>query len=327
MMLIGRRAFGRVALGAALAPLLGACSKPTVHRIGVLTFGPQNPEDILFLTNPLREYGWVPGENLQAELRSGNWNQQRLRASAEELVAMKPDLIITSGTTATLAARDATRTIPIVFASGTDPVALGFAESLAHPGGNVTGYSNLSSEILAKRARLVHEALPGVKRIGLLLAAASTRLNEFLIGLTLEAYRSVGIEPMHIVVAMPYGAESLASAFAEAFRRQAQALEVLGAGPDLAAQITTATARKIPAIALGRPAIDDGCLLYMGINEQDRDKRVVAIVDKVLRGAKPADIPIEQPTRFTLTLNMKAAKALGIELPQAVLLRADEVIR
>ena len=274
---------------------------------------------------PLRELGWIEGRNLAVERRFANLQVDPLRPYAEELVRLKVEVILTFGTEAAFAAKNATTSIPIVLSSAGDPVGTGLVASLARPGGNITGYSIVSSEIEAKRAALIHELLPAAQRIALVVDP-SNRISGALRKRADEAFRSLGVQPIFIEATSE---QQLLDVPAEAVRQRAQALE-------MPAGITGASARRLMQSAIGyrlpivvpdRDLLEAGALMAFYPNTDDLGRRVAAIVDKILRGAKPADIPIEQPTRFTLLINLKTAKALGNTVPQSLLLRADEVIQ
>jgi len=323
-----RRTFvGAAAATLVVAPLEAmAQEKAKVRRIGFLA--PGAPGDRLDDADPrvpwapLRELGWVDGKNLVVEYRFGQHVQ--LPRLAQELVALKVELIVAGGTDASLAARDATKSIPIVMAPAGDPVGMGLVASLAHPGGNVTGYSLLTPELVAKRAALLREVRPDVRRIAVLLNA-NARLAGFMrkeVGL---AYQSMGIEPIFVEIKT---AQEFAEGIADAARRGAQGLEVVIGPPGMDWSEATAVVlrARLPTLTAEDEVFERGGLILLKVDDDDVPRRVAAIVDKILRGAKPADIPVEQPTKFRLAINLKTAKALGLTIPQSLLLRADEVI-
>ncbi len=326
--MIDRRSFVRLAVaGIALGSSVARAQTGTaMRRVGVLSIGPTDTEEERReLMIPLRELGWIEGRNLAVERRFANLQVDPLRPYAEELVRLKVEVILTLGTEAAFAAKNATTSIPIVLSSAGDPVGTGLVASLARPGGNITGYSIVSSEIEAKRAALMHELLPAAQRIALVVDP-SNRISGPLRKRADEAFRSLGVQPIFIEATSE---QQLLDVPAEAVRQRAQALE-------MPAGITAASARRLMQSAIGyrlpivvpdRDLLEAGALMAFYPNTDDRGRRVAAIVDKILRGAKPADIPIEQPTRFTLLINLNTAKALGITVPQSLLLRADEVIQ
>jgi ABC-type uncharacterized transport system substrate-binding protein len=319
-----RRAFvGAVAATLVVAPLEAmAKEKAKVRRIGFLAPGAREDFDYGDWA-PLRELGWVDGKNLVVEYRFGPHVQ--LPRLAQELVALKVELIVAGGTDASLAARDATKSIPIVMAPAGDPVGMGLVASLAHPGGNVTGCSLLTPELVTKRAALLREVRPDVRRIAVLLNA-NARLAGFMrkeVGL---AYQSMGIEPIFIEIKT---AQEFAEGIADAARRGAQGLEVVAypRGMDWTAATAVVIRTRLPILTADTEVFEGGALILLSADDDSVQSRVAAIVDKILRGAKPADIPVEQPTKFWLAINLKTAKALGLTVPQALILRADEVIQ
>jgi ABC-type uncharacterized transport system substrate-binding protein len=274
---------------------------------------------------PMRELGWIEGRNLAVERRFTNLQVDPLRPYAEELVRLKVEVILTFGTEAAFAAKNATTTIPIVLASAGDPVGTGLVASLARPGGNITGYSIVSSEIEAKRAALIHELLPAAQRVAVVVDP-SNRISGSLRTRADEAFRSLGVQPIFIEATSE---QQLLDVPAEAVRQRAQALEMpVGiTGASARRLMQSAIGYRLPIVVPDPDLLEAGALMGFHVNTDDRGRRVAAIVDKILRGAKPADIPIEQPTRFTLLINLKTAKALGITVPQSLLLRADGVIQ
>ena len=327
--MIDRRSFVRLAVaGIAVGSSVARAQTGTsMRRVGVLSIGPtETEEERRESMIPMRELGWIEGRNLAVERRFANLQVDPLRPYAEELVRLKVEVILTFGTEAAFAAKNATTSIPIVLSSAGDPVGTGLVASLARPGGNITGYSIVSSEIEAKRAALMHELLPAAQRIAVVVDP-SNRISGTLRKRADEAFRSLGVQPIFIEATSE---QQLLDVPAEAVRQRAQALEMPSGG------ISGASARRLTQSAIGyrlpivvgdRDLLEAGALMAFYPNTDDRGHRVAAIVDKILRGAKPADIPIEQPTRFTLLINLKTAKALGISVPQSLLLRADDVIQ
>jgi putative ABC transport system substrate-binding protein len=324
-----RRTFiGAVAAGIIAAPL-GAREKgaTAIRRIGVLGSGAQpTPAELLQAYAPLRELGWVEGQNLLVERRYANGRAELLRPFAEELVRLKVELIATNGTDATLAAKNATTTIPIVIWSAGDPVRTGVVTSLARPGGNITGYSSVSVELDAKRLALLRELLPAVQRIGVLenptnpIFGVKNKENEPL-------YRSLGMQTITIDAAT---AGELENAVAEMARQRAQAVVVVAdslfrVNRDLI--MRAALKHALPTLVEGGDMLEAGGLLSYTVSLAELNQRHAAFIDKILRGAKPADLPIEQPTKFELGMNLKTAKTLGITIPPSLLLRADVVIQ
>jgi putative ABC transport system substrate-binding protein len=322
--MIDRRGFVRmIGAGCAITPLIVRAQKATkMRRIGWLSPSSQ-PDDAEIDKDwaPLRQLGWIEGRNIVVERRFTNDRGEPLAAAAQELVRLNVDLIVTDGTPAALAAKKATATIPIVMAGAGDPVALGLVASLAHPGGNITGYSFAYPEVFAKRAALLKELLPSLRRVALPVFPGNP-IAELTAKQAEAAYRSLGVRAIFI------DPEATGSFLAEAVRQGAQAVDVPAFSADEARGfMERATHYRLPVMSLGREIVDAGGLVSFDVDPNEARQRVAVIIDKVLRGAKPADIPVEQPTRFELIINLKSAKALGITVPQSLLLRADEVIR
>jgi putative ABC transport system substrate-binding protein len=327
--MMDRRTFiGVVAAGIIAAPLAtSAQTTKTVRRIGVLSPDEQQtPAELLPQYAPLRALGWVVGQNLLVERRYANGRPELLRPLAEELVRLKVEIIVTWGTATTLAAKNATATIPIVMGSIGDPVRTGLVASLARPGGNITGFALMSPELDIKRLELLRELLPGLQRVGVLENSTSPYYRavrqEFE-----QTCRSLGLQPIIIEVAT---AGELESAIAEIARQRAQALLVVSDGlfTDNQVPLMSAALRyALPTIVANKGMLEAGALVAYDSSDEESIQRYAAFVDRILRGAKPADLPIERPTRFELGINLKAAKALKITVPQTLLLRADEVIQ
>jgi putative ABC transport system substrate-binding protein len=295
-----------------------------VRRIGSLGLGTDpTPVELQTIWAPARELGWIEGNNLIVERRR-TMKAELLQPYAEELVRLNVELIITVGTTATVAARNATTRIPIVMYTAGDPVAAGLVTSLSRPGGNVTGYSMLSSALYGKGLSLLHEMLPSVQRVGLMIH----RHNPYSRIVREEGERTLRALGVQLIVVDVENPGEIDNAVAVAARRGAQALYVTAEGvlvPDLV--MRSAMSHALPAIAADREYAEAGALASLAPDESERDRVLAYFIDKILRGAKPADLPIQQPTRFVLSINLKTAKALGLTIPRAVLERADEVIQ
>ena len=270
----------------------------------------------------MQALGWIEGKNIIVEPRSADAKLTRLRQLADELVALKVDVVVTYGTEATAAAKNATTGIPIVMASAGDPVGMGLVASLSHPGGNITGYSTIHPEIANKRAALLHELLPRARRVCVIINPVG-QISDRLRARTEAAYRSLGLESFFIEVASE---PQFLEALTEAARQRADALEI-NLSIVTRAFIQALLSSGMPALVDDRDIVAAGGLISFAPDPTEMNRRVAAIIDKVLRGAKPADLPIEQPTKFELVINLKTAKALGITIPQSILLRADEVIQ
>jgi putative tryptophan/tyrosine transport system substrate-binding protein len=265
----------------------------------------------------------VEGKNLEIEYRYGA--AEALDALAAELVELQPDIIVTVATPPALAAKRATTRIPVVMATAGDPVRLGVVASFARPGGNVTGVTLYGTELNAKRIELFREAIPGIKRIAFL-ANAKNLYSQFLWEEAEPAARALGLEP---ILCRSQELRDLPATFGEMERKQANALIVFSDALFNNARrqiIALAAEHNLPVMYEGREFVEDGGLISYGPDIVEMTRRSAAFVDKILKGTNPADLPIEQPTRFELAINTKSAKALGLSLPPILLARADEVI-
>lgn len=324
-----RRSFIGICAAEVVCTSLGASAQSArvVRRIGVLSpDAPQPRADIQVEYDALRALGWVVGQNLLVERRYANGRVELLLPLAEELVRLKVEIIVAVGTAAALAAHNATTTIPIVIGVAGDPVRTGLVASLARPGGNITGTANVTAELDSKRLSMLRELLPSLKRLGVLENSTNPYFRATRKELE-QTCQSLGLQPIIVEVA---AASELESAIAELARRRAQALFVRGDGLFLDARVALMSAslsHALPTLAVGRAMLEAGALLSYDSTEEELFQRYAAFVDKILRGAKPADLPIEQPTKFDLSINLKAARALGVTVPQSLLLSADELIR
>jgi len=318
-----------LALALLAAPLaIGAQPTGKVPRIGWLG-GPTRESAEVFVREfqqGLKDLGWVEGQNIVIEWRFAGARAERLPDLAAELVRLRVDLIVTPSTPTALAVKNATKTIPIVTVSVGDPVELGLVASLARPGGNITGLTGtVSQEIAGKQLELLKEIVPKVSRMAVLWNPA-TRGNALALREAEIAARALGVE---LQVLEARSLNDFESAFAAMSKKRAGALLILGDVmftthrrrlADLAAK------SRLPAMYWGRQSVDEGGLASYGANVLDNFRRAAVYVDKILKGAKPSDLPIERPTKFELVLNLKTAKALGLTIPPALLLRADQVI-
>jgi len=272
----------------------------------------------------LREHGYVEGKTIEVLWRSADGKQDLAKRFAAELVGRKVSVLVTVLTPATRAAKDATRDIPIVMAFAGDPVATGLVPNLARPGGNITGISGNSAETAGKRIELLREAIPGLKSVGLLILGSDPFAKPF-VSESESAARQFGLR-MHVVDVR--GPEQMDAAMAELRKRGAQAVVVQGGltGPSWRAA-ELALSHKLPSISPQVRFPEDGGMMSHGANLAAGVRRSAFYVDRILRGAKPGDLPVEQPTRFELVVNARTAGALGIALPQSLLGRADRVIR
>jgi putative ABC transport system substrate-binding protein len=314
----------------ALAPLAAEAQQSgRVWRIGLLDYASADPGRVAYwraFQDRLRELGYVEGQNVVFQQQWGNEQVSRLQGLVTELVATKVDILVTATNAATLAAKQGTSSIPIVTATGSDPVELGFVASLARPGGNVTGVTSISSELSAKRLGLLKELIPKVSRAAILWERANrgAALN---VRDTEVAARSVGIALQSVSVrADPRDYEA---AFAAMKRDGAGAVIVVQSSAffsDYRRIADLALTHRLPSAGGSKEYPEAGGLISYGADYPDLFRRTAGFVDKILKGAKPADLPVEQPTKFELVVNMKTAKALGLTIPPSLLLRADQVI-
>jgi putative ABC transport system substrate-binding protein len=272
----------------------------------------------------LRELGYVEGRNIALEVRSAEGDNRRLPALAAELVSLKPDVIVTNSEPAIRAVKEAAGTIPIVMSIVSDAVALGFAQSLAHPGGNLTGQTILSTDLIGKRLQMLHEIVPDPACVAVL-GVAGVNYDRASHELTAAA-KALKVPLLPLTVA---DANDLATAFAEMTRHQCRALVAMSEPLFLQESrqlIELAGQYRIAASYDNRLIVDAGGLMSYGPDTVDMMRQSARYVDKILKGEKPADLPIEQPTKFQLGINLKTAAALGLTVPQSLLARADEVI-
>jgi len=326
---ISRRSFLSI-LGFISAPLV-ANAQPAgkrVPRIGYLDGASlsANSPRIEAFRQGLRELGYVEGQNIAIEWRSAEGKADRLPGLAAELVRFKVDVIVTGGAGATRPAKDATATIPIVMAQDSDPVESGFVTTLARPGGNVTGLSTLHPAISVKRLELLKEVLPRLSRVAFF-GTSTWAGNAHGLRETELAAGALGVKLQYLDVSDPKDFEI---AFQAARKGQAEAVVMQVWGPVLSPRrkevAELAVKSRLPTIYRDREQVEAGGLLAYGPNIPDLFRRAATYVDRILKGAKPADLPVQQPTRFELVINLKTAKALGLTIPPSLLLRADEVI-
>ena len=317
-------------LAATHLPTRGFAQQPAkLARIGYLgtasISSPQVVPALAAFRTGLRELGYVEGRNIQIEFRFTDGIQGRSAEQAAELVRLKVDLIVAANDTATIAAKGATATIPIVMATSSDPVALGLIASLAQPGGNVTGASTLSPELSAKRLELLKETIPRATQVAVLFIAD----NVAPFGPTLKAMDAAGqLLGLRLHRFDVRKVDDLEAAFSLIAAKRVDALAVMGdslMNSNAKAIANLALAHRLPSIGISDFAQAGGLLSY-SVDLLQMFHRAAYFVDKILKGAKPADIPVEQPTRFECIVNLKTAKALGIRIPQTVMLRADKVI-
>jgi putative ABC transport system substrate-binding protein len=273
----------------------------------------------------LRELGYVEGRNIALEVRWAEGHYERLPALVAELISLKIDVLVVATTPGALAAKNATRTIPIVMVATGDPVAGDLVASLARPGGNVTGLSLQNPAVHGKRLELLKESLPGISRVAVLTNPGNP-IHTVFWRETQAAAQALGLQLLPLKVRMP---EDFDTALATATQRHAEALLAFDDSLTVgyrARLVQLVAKRRLPAMYGFRDFAEAGGLLSYGVNLPDQYRRTAAFVDKILKGAKPADLPVEQPTKFELVINAKAAKALGLSIPPSVLARADGII-
>ena len=273
----------------------------------------------------LRDLGYVEGRNLVIEYRDAEDKLERFPALAAELVALKVDVLVAPTTPAALAAKQVTRTIPIVFPAASDPVTSGLVTSFARPGGNVTGLSFFSPELVGKCLELLKQAVPGVSRVAVLWQPGERPDKDMLKGAE-AAGRALGVRLQFVEVRGP---EDFDRAFSEMTRARADGLTLVTSGMffnERKLLVDLAAKNRLPTVFPFREGVDAGGLMSYGPNVTDLFRRAATYVDKILKGAKPADLPVEQPTKFELIISLKAAKALGLEVPPLLIAQADELI-
>jgi ABC-type uncharacterized transport system substrate-binding protein len=274
----------------------------------------------------LRQLGYVEGKNIVIEWRYAEGKPDRLPALAAELVRLRVDVIVTGGPVPTRAAKETTSTIPIVMAQDSDPVGSGFVASLARPGGNITGLATLSPEISGKRLELLKEILPKLSRVAVLGTSTTPGIAQELKEAELAA-GAFGVKLQHLDVVSP---KDIETAFRAASTGHADAVLVLNSAILLSQRkqlIDLAVKTRLPATYNSAEFVEDGGLMTYGVSFVDLHRRAATYVDKILKGAKPAELPVEQPKKFELIINLKAAKQIGLTVPPNVLARADRVIR
>jgi putative ABC transport system substrate-binding protein len=319
-----------LAVGLTLAPLAAEAQQAAkVARIGYLasnlTVSPHMNEAF---RQGLRDLGYVEGRNVVIEYRDAEGKFERLPAFAAELVALKVDVSVAADTPAALAAKQATRTLAIVFIGAGDPVTIGLVTSLARPGGNVTGLSLLAPELVGKRLELLKQAVPGVSRVAALWQPGfvGERTEKDMLKEVEVAARALGVQLQFVEARGPADFDR---AFSDMTRARAGALTVLGSAMfanERRRLVDLAAKNRLPGVYGFREYVDAGGLMAYGPNVADLFRRAATYVDRILKGAKPSDLPVEQPTKFEFVINLKTAKALGLTIPQTLLQRADHVI-
>ena len=330
-----RREFLSLVGGVSLAwPLAARAQQPErTRRIGILSPGrPELPDPTFAMLSAflhgLHELGYTEGQNLTIERQYANGSSDQLRELAAELVRRKPDIIVAFSTTAASPAKQATGTIPIVAIAMADPVADELVASLARPGGNVTGTTFLGPELVSKRLQLLREVVPGLSHVAALWHpnAYSERTMQGLRNEIEVAARTLGLQLQLVPARSP---DDFVSAFTAMAREHTEAVIVMPS-PMLFGEysriVSIAANNKLPAMGAAREFVDLGGLMSYGANLPDLARQTAMYADKILKGAKPAELPVEQPTKFELVINLRTAKALGVDIPQSMLLRADEIV-
>jgi putative ABC transport system substrate-binding protein len=324
---IERRRFLATLGGAAVAwPFVAQAQQPAKPTIGFLVAGTplSHGQWVAAFVQRLRELGWIEGRTIAIEYRWGEGRNERFAEIADEFARRKVDVIVTSATAAVVAAKQATSAIPIVFAAAGDPVGTGLVASLARPGGNVTGLSIQQTDVAAKRLELLREVVPGLGRLAILANVGSPSVVLDMREVEATA-RTLGLEVTTLEIRR---GEDIAPAF-EALKGRADALYVCIDPLMNTHRIrinTLALAARLPTMHATREAVEAGGLMSYGANVPDLFRFAADYVDKILRGAKPGDIPVEQPRKFDLIINLTTARALGLTIPEAFLLRANEVL-
>ena len=296
-----------------------------VWRIGFLAVR-QEPDLQAALARGMSGLGYVEGKNLLIESRSADGKTERLPGLADDLLRLNVDVIVTAGTVATSAARKATDTTPIVMGGSADPVGNGFVKSLAHPGGNITGLSTLRTDTSPKLLEMLRSVAPNLSRVAVLLNPTNTSQSILLTGVK-SAAQNMSLTTLPVEVR---SAPDIERAFSAISQGNAGAVIVVRDGVFLEQrrQIAELAAKnRLATISDNREFVDAGALMSYGPDLADQFRRAAGYVDKILKGAKPGDLPVEQPTKLELVINLKTAKALGLTIPQSLLLRADEVIQ
>jgi putative ABC transport system substrate-binding protein len=330
MLEIRRREFIAALGGAAAWPLgAGAQQGDRVRRIGVLL--PFDENDPVFkprfpaFTQALAGLGWTDGRNARMDLRWAGGDTNRMRALAQELVGLKPDIIVTTSTAATAALQRETRTIPIVFMNVADPVASGLVARLDRPSENITGFANLEASLGGKWLELLSEIAPGLKRAAIMFNPDIAPVSAYMPSLETAA-RSLNVAP---ILAPVHSDAEIETAIIALGREPGDGLVVMPDVFTLAHRtpiILAAARHNVPTVYTNSESVRDGGLLYYGVDQVENFRRAASYVDPILRGAKPGDLPVQFPTKFEMVVNRKTATALGLAVPPSIMLRADEVI-
>jgi putative ABC transport system substrate-binding protein len=315
-----------VAVQLSVGVMANAQQATKVPRIGYLETGSRSSAVVDAFRQELRDLGYIEGQNITIEYRSTEGMAERLPNRAAELVQLKVDIIVVGGSPATQAAKNATKTIPIVMTNVNDPVGIGLVASLAHPGGNVTGLSNVGSDLGAKQLELLKEAFPKVSRVAVLWDSANPG-NALWLGEMKVAAVALRITLQPLEVHRPNDFEGALRAIKKEHANALSALRNAVTSNYRPRIVDFAAKSRLPAMYPDSEFVEVGGLMSYGPNFADLFRRAAMYVDKILKGAKPADLPVEQPTKFELVINLKAAKQIGLTIPPNVLARADKVIK
>jgi putative ABC transport system substrate-binding protein len=325
---IGRREL-LAALGGAAAWPLAARAQQSTNKVSVGFLSVNAPSAMIARIDAfqrgLGDLGYIVGQNIAVEYRFAEGQPDRLRALADELVHLKVSVIVTEGTTSTRYAKEATSTIPIVMAQDPDPVGMGFVASLARPGGNITGLSNLRTDLGGKRLEILKDTVPGLARVAIIGTSTTPGYAQSLV----DVERAAGILTLQLQVLEILGPQDIETAFQAATDGRAHAVLVLASPHLLSNRVRVADVAaksRIPTIYYASDYVKDGGLMSYGVSTTDLFRRAANYVDKIVKGAKAGDLPIEQPTRFEFIINLRSANAIGLTIPPVVLSRADEVI-
>jgi putative ABC transport system substrate-binding protein len=300
-----------------------------VRRIGLLMAGDENDPEwkarISAFTRALADLGWTDGRNVRMDLRWGRGDSNRIRALARELVGLQPDIIVANGSAATVAVHGETKTIPVVFAVVSDPIASGIVARLDRPSGNITGFAFLEASMGGKWLELLSEIAPGLKRAAIMFNPDTAAVSTYMPSLETAA-RLLKIEP---IIAPVHSDTEIGTAIIALGREPGGGLVVMSdvfVATHRAPIISAAARNNVPAVYSASDGVRDGGLLSYGADLVEISRRAATYVDRILRGAKPGDLPVQFPAKHEMAVNLKTAKALGLTVPQSILLRADEVI-
>jgi len=324
----------KIAVLTLCAMFLALCSsthaqQPTkISRIGRLAIASQSAESarIEAFRNGMRDLGYVEGKNIVVEWRFADGKLDRLPAQAAELVRLKLEIIVSAGSTPTRAARAATSTIPIVMCNDNDPVGDGFVASLARPGKNISGLSNFAPELSGKRLEILREVLPKLSRVAVIGTSTNPAYAQVIKEVELAA-KALGVKLQNLDV---LDSKDIETAFRAASKGRADGVLVLTSAtlvPQRVQLAELAVKNRFPVMYSNSQYVEAGGLMFYGANVLDLDRRAATYVDRILKGAKPADLPVEQPKKFEFIINLKAAKQIGLAIPPNVLVRADRVIK